>query len=122
VTAGRRYLLGLAAAAAAGAGLTALTPAPIRGQVAWGALVALVLQAPLGWWAIRSIGTEHFLVTWGLGILVRLTVVAIAGVAVVPSLGWSPGPTLGALVTMLVALLLVEGFTAWRAYSRDDER
>jgi len=53
---------------------------------------------------------------------VRLAVVAIAGLGVVPLLGWSPGPTLGALVGVLVALLFVEGITAWREYTGEGDR
>lgn len=99
-----------------------LAPTSIRAQVGWAAGVALVLQAPLGWWAVQSLGTEHFLLVWGLGLLVRLAVVAIAGLAVIPLLGWSLGPTLGALVGVLVALLFVEGITAWRESMGEGDR
>lgn len=119
MTAGRRYLLGLAFTAGLGGIMMALAPAPTRTQVGWGAAVGLVLQAPLGWWAIQSIGTERFLLVWGLGMLVRLLVLALAGLAVVPLLGWEPGPALGALAVVLVTLLFVEGITAWREYSEE---
>ena len=114
MTTSGRYLLGVVAVAALAGGMIALAPAGTRGQVVWGAGIGLILQAPLGWWVVRSIGTERFLVIWGLGLLARLTVVAIVGLGVVPVLGWSPGPALGALVGVLVALLFVEGITAWR--------
>ena len=45
----------------------------------WGVATGLVLQAPLGWWALRSIGTEQFMVSVGLGMLVRLAVVGGGG-------------------------------------------
>lgn len=116
-----RYLAGVAAVAAACAGLAAAVPAGVRGEVLWGAVTGLVLQAPLGWWALRALGTERFVLTWGLGMLLRLTTVAVAGLAVIPALGLSAGPMLGTMVGVLVALLLVEGVTAVR-HTREDER
>ena len=122
MTLGRRYLLGVAAVAAASAGVALVVPDSIRQDVLWGIVTGLVLQAPLGWWALRSLGTDHFMVSWGLGMLVRFTVVAVAGVAILPAAGRSPGPMLGAMVAILVALLFVEGLTAAREHSREDER
>ncbi len=122
MTLGRRYLLGVAGVAAAGALLTAVVPDPVRAEVAWGVVTGLVLQVPLGWLALRSIGTEHFMVSWGLGTLVRFTTVGIAGLVIVPVLGGSAGPMLGSMVGILVMLLLVEGVTAVREHSREDER
>ena len=118
----RRYLLGVAAVAAAAAVAVLAVPATLRPEVMWGAATGLVLQVPLGWWALRSLGTDHFMVSWGLGMLVRFTVVAVAGLAVLPATGRSPGPMLGTMVGVLVALLLVEGLTAAREHSREDER
>ena len=117
-----RYLTGVAAVGAASAVLVLAVPAESRREVLWGAITGLVLQAPLGWWALRSLGTERFMLSWGLGMLVRLTVVAIAGLTVPPALGRPAGPMLGTMVGVLVALLLVEGVTAAREHSRKDER
>jgi heme A synthase len=122
VTLGRRYLGGVAMVAAGGAVLAALVPAVDRMAVGWGIVVGLVLQTPLGWWAVRSIGTDRFMAVWALGMLVRLTVVVVAGLVVLPVLGRRAGPMLGAMVGVLVALLLVEGVTALREHSREDER
>jgi hypothetical protein len=122
VSLGRRYLTGVAMVAAATALLVLALPAAARGPVAWGGAVGLVLQTPLGWWAVRSIGTDRFLPVWGLGTLVRFTVVLVAGFVVQPALGRRTGPMLGAMVGVLVALLLVEGVTALREHSREDER
>jgi hypothetical protein len=122
VTLGRRYLAGVALVAVGGALATAAVPTEIRAVVGWGVAVGLVLQTPLGWWAIRSIGTDRFMAVWGLGMLTRLTVVAVVGVAVLPVLGRRAGPMLGSMVGVLVALLLVEGVTALREHSREDER
>jgi hypothetical protein len=121
VTLGRRYLAGVAMVAAGGAVLAALVPAADRMAVGWGVVVGLVLQTPLGWWAVRSIGTERFMGVWALGMLVRLAVVLVAGLVVLPVLGRRAGAMLGAMVGVLVALLLVEGVTALREHSREDE-
>jgi hypothetical protein len=117
-----RYLAGVALVAVGGAVLVLLAPAPDRPVAGWGVGVGLVLQTPLGCWALRSIGTDRFMAVWGLGMLVRLTVVAITGLAVLPVLGARAGPMLGAMVGVLVALLLVEGVTALREHSREGER
>jgi hypothetical protein len=119
---GLRYLTGVAMVAAGGAVVAAAVPAADRAAVGWGVLVGLLLQTPLGWLAVRSIGTDRFMVVWGLGMLVRFTVVGVAGFAVLPVLGRRAGPMLGSMVGVLVALLLVEGVTALREHSREDER
>ena len=122
MTLAHRYLAGVAIVAAGGMGAVVVVPAADRVQVGWGVLVGLVLQAPLGWWALRSLGTEQFMLVWGLGMLLRFTVIAVAGLAVLPVLGVQPGPMLLSMVGILVALLLVEGATAVRQYSREGER
>ncbi|MDQ3427262.1 MAG: hypothetical protein M3477_05460 [Gemmatimonadota bacterium] len=122
MTPGRRYLLGVAAVGAGGAGLVLAVDQALRPALAGGMVIGLLLQAPLGWWAVRSIGTERFMPIWGLGMLVRVTVVGVAGLAVLPALGWPAGPALGGMVGVLVALLLVEGVTAMGQHSREDER
>ena len=115
---GGRYLAGVGLVAA-GAGLLVLTLSGVsRGPAGWGAAVGLILQAPLGWWAVRAIGTERFLPVWGLGMLVRFTVVLLTGFIVMPALGARSGVMLGAMVAVLVALLFVEGATALREHSR----
>ncbi len=122
MTLGRRYLSGVALVAAGGGLLVAAVPREVRAEVLWGVVTGLVLQVPLGWLALRSIGTEHFLLSWGLGTLVRFTTVGIAGLAIVPALDGSAGPMLGSMVGVLVALLLVEGVAAVREHSREDQR
>lgn len=122
MTLGPRYLTGVAIVAAGGAVLTAAVAPADRIVVGWGVLVGLILQTPLGWWAIRSIGTDRFMAVWGLGMLVRFTVVGVAGLAVLPVLGRRAGPMLGSMVGVLVALLLLEGATALREHSREGER
>ncbi len=122
MTLGPRYLVGVALVGAAGAGLTLAVGREVRAGVAWGVTTGLLLQAPLGWWALRSIGSDRFMLVWVLGMLVRLAVVAIAGLVALPALGRSAGPILGSMVGILVALLLVEGATALREHSREGER
>jgi hypothetical protein len=89
--------------------------------MAWGLAVGLLLQAPLGWWTLRTVGTERFLTVWGLGMLVRFGVVAVAAFALMP-LPDLATPMLTTMVGTLVALLLVEGAVAMREHSREDER
>lgn len=122
MTAGGSYLAGVGVVAGLAVGLTAVVPVEVRAEVGWGSAVGLLLQTPLGWWALRSVGTERFLPVWGLGMLVRFTVVGIAGLAVLPSLGDRAGPMLGSMVAVLVALLFVEGLTALRVHSREEHR
>ena len=122
MTMGGRYLAAVGVVAVGGAALAVLVPAGDRVAVWWGVGVGLVLQTPLGWWAIQSVGTDRFMAVWGLGMLVRLTAVLVAGLVVVPAYGSRAGPMLGAMVGVLVALLAVEGVTAFREHSREDRR
>jgi heme A synthase len=119
VTLARRYLVGVGLVAAAATVVVLTLSGPSRGPAGWGAAVGLILQAPLGWWAVRSIGTERFMPVWGLGMLVRFTVVLLAGFIVMPALGARSGAMLGAMVAVLVALLFVEATTALREHSRE---
>lgn len=108
---GARYLTGMAAAAGVGAAIAAVVPQ--RGPAVWLALaIALLVQGPLGWWVVRSVGTERLMPVWGIGLLLRFAVLGLAGFVLVPELGWPAEPTLLMLAGMLFALLLVEGATA----------
>jgi hypothetical protein len=118
VTGSRRYLAWLAGAAAVGLALIGAMPSNIRSEALWGLLLGLAVQAPLGWWTIRSIGTERFQLVWAAGMLIRLLVVCVVALVVIPALGWHMGPTLGALAGALAALLLVESVTALQEQSR----
>jgi len=122
VTPGAGYLLGVGAVAVAGLALVGLVPDPIRSDVALGALVGVALQAPLGWWALRSLGSDQFMLVFGLGILLRLTVVLVAGVTMQAALARSAGPALVTMVGILVALLLVEGAAAMGQQSGEHEK
>jgi heme A synthase len=122
VTPGRRYLAGVMLVAVGGAALTAMVPPDDRLGMACGVALGVVLQAPLGWWAVRSIGTARFMAVWGLGMLTRLTLVAVVGAVALPALGVRAAVVLVAMVGVLVALLAVEGVTALREHSRENER
>ena len=117
-----RYVAGVAAVGAVGLLVVAASPAESWPGIVWGLVVGLLLQAPLGWWTLRAIGSDSFLTVWMLGILVRLAVVAIAAFAVIPALGDRAAPMLVTMVGILVALLLVEGVVAMREHSREDQR
>jgi hypothetical protein len=122
VTLAARYVAGVAAVGAAGLLLAAVARPGSRPGILWGLAVGLVLQAPLGWWTLRAVGTERFLPVWGLGMLVRFTVVAVAAFVLMPAPDGLAAPMLATMVGILVALLLVEGAVAMREHSREDER
>lgn len=117
MTAGQSYLLGFACAGLVGAALTwAIGPA-LRKEVAAGLILGLAVQAPLGWWTLRSIGTGRFQLVWVLGMLVRLALLGVAALVLVPAMGWRMTPVLGALLATILAMLLVEVLTALREQS-----
>jgi hypothetical protein len=122
VTLPARYVAGVAAVGAGGLLVAALSPAGSRPGILWGLAVGLLLQSPLGWWTLRALGTERFLLVWGLGMLVRFAVVAVAAFALMPAPDRLAAPMLATMVAILVALLLVEGVVAMREHSREDER
>jgi hypothetical protein len=117
VTAGKRYLIGFAMAGIIGAVLVAVMSPSLQREVAWGVVIGLLVQVPLGWWTLRSIGTERFQLAWVAGMIIRLAIVAITGLVLVPAFGWRMVPTLGALVTTVLLLLLVEVVTAAQEHS-----
>jgi hypothetical protein len=122
VTRAGRYVAGVAAVGAGGLLAVAASPAESRNGIVWGLAVGLLLQAPLGWWTLRAIGTERFFTVWGLGMLVRFAVVAVAAFALLAAPDGLAAPMLVTMVGVLVGLLLVEGLVATREHSREDER
>jgi hypothetical protein len=117
--AARRYMTGLVAVAVLGAVVVVLAGPSFRTEIAVGVLGGLLLQAPLGWWTLRSIGTERFQLVWVGGMVIRLAVVAVAALVLAPAYRWQTGALLLALVGTLLVLLLVEAATAVREHSRD---
>ena len=107
----------MAGLAIVGLGSAAVVPAVsagVRDEVAWGLVTAMAIQAPLGWWTLRSVGRPGFQLVWSLGMLVRFLVVGVAALVLVPVFGWELGPALGSLVAAMMALLMVEVVTAAR--------
>ena len=117
-----RYGAGVAVVGLAGLVVAALVPAALRAGVLWGLAVGLLLQAPLGWWTLRAVGTERFFTLWGLGMLVRFGVLVVAAFALTAVPEPLAAPMLTTMVATLVALLLVEGAVAMREHSREHER
>jgi hypothetical protein len=114
----RSYLLGLILAAILG-GLAALAAGPaLRAEIGAGVLMGLLIQAPLGWWTLRSIGRERFQLVWVGGMVIRLAVVTLTALVLPSGAHWDPGALLLALVAMLLVLLLVEAVTAVREHSK----
>jgi hypothetical protein len=108
VTAGRRYLVGLGAVALGALALCLVLPSQDRAEMAAVLGLALAVQGPLGWWLVRVIGTERFLLVWAIGIGTRLGLVALCALVVVPALELSLAPALFVLVGVLLSLLVVE--------------
>ena len=105
---GMRYGLGLLCVVVAAILVGVILPGSAQDGW-WPALViALVVQAPLGWWVVRSVGRPSFLWAWGAGLLTRFGLVGVAAFLLVPRLGWPPAATLLSLVTLLLAILALE--------------
>jgi hypothetical protein len=117
VSGSRQYLLGLMVVAGLGAALIAVVSPVQRDGVTAGVLLALALQAPLGWWTLRRIGRPNFQLVWSLGILIRLAALGLTGLVLVPAFHWEMGPTLGTLVAVMMTLLLVEAASAMREHT-----
>ena len=111
MTARGRYLNGLLVVSAIGLVAVFAVSPDIRREVASGIGLGLLVQAPLGWWTVSSVGTERFQLVWALGMVIRLAMVAIAGLIMVPELHWEMVPTLAALVATMLVLLVVEVVT-----------
>jgi hypothetical protein len=118
-TSSRRYVAGLLVVGLVGGTAVTLAPGSLREEIAVGVLAALLVQAPLGWWTLRSIGTEKFQLVWMGGMVIRLGVIALAALVLAPEYRWQTGAVLLTLVATLLVLLLVEATTAVREHSRD---
>ena len=95
----------------------AMAKPSLREEIGAGVLGGLLVQAPLGWWTLRSIGTEKFQLVWVGGMVIRLGVVAFAALVLAPEYRWQSGAMLLSLVATLLVLLLVEAVTAVREHS-----
>jgi hypothetical protein len=89
----------------------------------WLALgLTLMVQSPLGWWLVASVGGDRFFVIWVIGMLLRLALVGVTALVLVPSLGLPAAPTLLALVGFLVVSLALEGIVSALHHSRASGR
>ena len=110
-----RYVAGVGGVVVVGAAAGLTLPAE-AGRGAWfGLVLALIIEAPLGWWLVRSLGSERFLAAWIVGMLVRVALLTLSGLVILPGLGWPVGPGLIGLAVVLLALLAVEVFVAMTA-------
>jgi hypothetical protein len=108
VTPGGWYLCGLAIAVAVGIAIVALVPPGIRDELAGGMVVGFLVQAPLGWLHVRSLGTQRFQLVWGAGMMIRLASVAVTALVLVPVFEWQIAPALAGLLSSIAFLLFVE--------------
>jgi hypothetical protein len=114
---GRRYLTGLTLLGFVAAVALALVAPPMRTTIVWGIAIGSLVQAPLGWITVRSVGTERLQVIWALGMLIRVTIVGVTGLLLVPALHWDMVPLLGSLVLTILLLLGLEVLTVMRENS-----
>ena len=111
----RWYLSGLAITTLIGA-LVGLRMGPSARPGIWLACVlTVVMQGPLGWWLVRSIGRPEFMVAWVIGMLARISLLGLMAFVVLPLLGWPLEPALLAAAGLLMAMLIVESVVALRA-------
>ena len=73
-------------------------PPGIRNELAGGMAVGFLVQAPLGWWHVRTLGTGRFQLVWGAGMLIRLLSVGVTALILVPVFRWQLAPALGGLL------------------------
>jgi len=108
VTRGGRYAIGLAIVAGGALAVSRSVSPEWRAPLITALALACIVQAPLGWWLIRSIGTRRFLAVWGIGLAARLALLAVMALLVAPARGWPLEPALVSLALILVALIAVE--------------
>ena len=113
----RRYSAGLLLALTAQAVGILFVPPPYQANVAWGAVIALLIQAPLGWWVLRNIGRPRFQLVWTLGMGIRLAAIALTGIVLAPALHWDATATLGSMTGAMLMLLAAEVVTAMREHT-----
>jgi hypothetical protein len=112
------YVGGLAAIAILTLAVALAVPGGARSSLLLALLLAFALQAPLGWWLVRSVGTDRVMVVWGTGVGARVAVVGAMGLIGVRALGLAPTAVLVPLVSLLVALLALEASVLLFAQSR----
>lgn len=108
MTSRSRYVIGLVSIGALTLAVSRGVPEGARSPLVLAFALAIAVQAPLGWWLIRSVGTERFMVAWGIGLAARLALVGGMGLIGVRLLGLGPTTVLVPLAGLLVTLLALE--------------
>ena len=111
------YLGGLALVAALAAVVISAAPPAIRNELVGGMAVGFLVQAPLGWWHVRTLGTERFQLVWGAGMIIRVTTFAVTALILVPVFRWRLAPALASLLGTILLLLFVEVLAVMRKSS-----
>ena len=111
----RWYLGGLAVATLIGALAGLRVGNELRPGVWLACVLTFVVQGPLGWWLVRSIGRPEFMVAWVVGMLARISLLVLMAFVLLPLLGLPLEPGLLAAAGLLVAMLVVESVVALRA-------
>ena len=106
---GNRYLLGMGAVLILFLGVIALAPQDWRPSLLLALGLVMAVQVPLGAWLMTCLGSDRFLAVWVLGMLARLGLVAVAGLALLPTFRWPAAPGLLSLVLLLMISLALEG-------------
>lgn len=114
----RTYLIGLALVAAIMAGVVLRFSQPSQPSSFAMIGLGLLVQGPLGWWMIKSVGTPRFIGAWVAGIIARFGLLGVAGLVVFPLLHWPLTPGLVVLAVVLFAMLLLEGLVVWIVHSQ----
>lgn len=119
---GNRYLAGLSGIALLTVGVVPLLPGTWRPGLLLALGLALAVQAPLGTWLVATLGSDRFLPVWMFGMLARLVVVGVAGLALYPALRWPLAPGLISLVVLLMASVALEAVVLLLEVSRVQAR
>jgi hypothetical protein len=90
-------------------GLTVVAPHDWRPSLLLALGLAMAVQVPLGVWLMACLGSDRFLAVWVLGMLARLALVGVAGLALYPAFRWPAAPGLLSLVLLLMTSLALEG-------------
>lgn len=114
---GRTYLIGLALVAAIMTGVVLRFSEATRPSGFGMIVLSLLVQGPLGWWMIKSVGTPRFIGAWVMGMLARFGLLALAAFLIFPMMHWSLSPGLIVLAVVLFAMLLLEGLVVWIVHS-----
>ena len=111
---GAWYVAGVAVAAKIGAVVLLIAHPEIRPELAGGMAAGFLVQAPLGWWHVRTLGTGRFQLVWGAGMLLRLLSVGVTALILVPMFRWQLAPALAGLLGTIAILLFLEVFAVMR--------